>query len=50
MKKIFASIAAVVLALSSVQAQDLAQITEIYNTGAASLTSGDKETALKAFE
>ena len=50
MRKIIASIAAVVLALSSVQAQDLAQITEIYNTGAASLTSGDKETALKAFE
>lgn len=50
MKKILASIAAVVLAFGVANAQDLAQITELYNTGAASLSSDDKQGALAAFE
>ena len=50
MKKIIASIAALVLALSAANAQDLAQVTEIYNNGAAALSSGEKENALKSFE
>ena len=50
MKKIFASIVLAALALGSMSAQDLAQITELYNTGAEALSSGDKPTALKAFE
>ncbi len=50
MKKIFASIVLAALALGSMSAQDLAQITELYNTGAEALSSGDKSTALKAFE
>lgn len=50
MKKIFASFVAAALALGSLGAQDLAQITELYNTGAEALSSGDKTTALKAFE
>lgn len=50
MKKIIASIAALVIALSSAYAQDLAQVTEIYNNGAAALSAGEKDNALKAFE
>ncbi len=50
MKKFFASIVVAALALGSMNAQDLAQITELYNTGAEALSSGDKSTALKAFE
>ena len=50
MKKIFASIVLATLALASMNAQDLAQITELYNTGASALSSGDKTIALKAFE
>lgn len=49
MKKFFASIAAIVIALGSANAQDLAQITEIYNTAAASIST-DKASALKSFE
>lgn len=49
MKKIFASIAALVIALGAANAQDLAQITEIYNAGAAAIST-DKEGALKSFE
>lgn len=49
MRKFFASIAAFVIALGSVNAQDLAQITEMYNTAAASI-SVDKAGALKSFE
>ena len=50
MKKIFATIASFALALGIVNAQDLAGITEIYNSGAAAITAGDKEGALKSFE
>ena len=50
MKKIFATIASFALALGIVNAQDLAEITEIYNSGAAAITAGDKEGALKSFE
>lgn len=49
MKKVIATIATVILAASLAQAQDLAEITEIYNGGAASLQSGDKNAALEAF-
>ena len=49
MRNIFASIVAFVIALGSVSAQDLAQVTEIYNTAAASI-SMDKAGALKSFE
>jgi len=49
MKKFFASIAAAVIALGSAMAQDLAQITEIYNAGAAAIAT-DKAGALKSFE
>ena len=50
MKKIIASIALALIALCSMSAQDLAQITEIYNNGAAALSAGDKSGALKSFE
>lgn len=49
MKKFFASIAALLIALGSAFAQDLAQVTEMYNTAAASISS-DKAGALKSFE
>ena len=50
MKKIIASLAAVVFAAGLVGAQDFAGITEIYNNCAASLTAGDKAGALASFE
>ncbi len=50
MKKFIASVAFATIALCSMNAQDLAQITEIYNNGAASLSAGDKSGALKSFE
>ena len=49
MRKIFASFAALVIALGSINAQDLGQITEIYNTAAATIST-DKASALKSFE
>ena len=49
MKKLIASIAALVVALGSAFAQDLAAVTEIYNAGAAAVST-DKEGALKSFE
>ena len=49
MKKLIASIAALVVALGSAFAQDLAAVTEIYNAGAAAVST-DKESALKSFE
>lgn len=50
MKKFIASIALCVIALASVSAQDLAQVTEIYNSGATALSEGNKTEALSAFE
>jgi len=50
MKKILASIATISLAVLSLQAQDMAQITEIYNNGANALSAGEKTSALEAFE
>lgn len=50
MKKIIASFVAAIVAAGSMFAQDLAQITEIYNSGAAALSSGDKTGALQSFE
>lgn len=49
MKKIFATIAAIVLAAGLSFAQDLASATELYNNGAAALANGDKAGALEAF-
>jgi len=50
MKKIIASIASVVIAFASMNAQDLAQVTELYNSGATALSGGNKESALSTFE
>lgn len=49
MKKLFASISAIALAICSLNAQDLAQITELYNTAAANI-SIDKASALTSFQ
>ena len=49
MKKIFASIAVLLIAAGSIYAQDLAAVTELFNNGAAQLSS-DKAGALKLFE
>jgi len=50
MKKLIASIAALVVALGAAYAQDLAAVTDIYNAGAEAVSSGNKESALKSFE
>ncbi|MCR4860395.1 MAG: tetratricopeptide repeat protein [Bacteroidales bacterium] len=50
MKKLIASVAALVVALGSAFAQDLAAVTDLYNAGAEAVTAGDKEGALKSFE
>lgn len=50
MKKLFVTIAAALLALGSLNAQDLAQATETYNNGATYLSSGNFESALEAFQ
>ena len=49
MKKLIATFAALAVALGSAFAQDLAAVTEIYNAGAAAVST-DKEGALKSFE
>jgi len=50
MKKLFVTLAMAVFCASAAFAQDLAAVTEIYNSGAAALTNGDKETALASFK
>lgn len=50
MKKIIVSAALAALTLCTLNAQDLSQVTDIYNTGATALSSGDREGALKSFE
>lgn len=50
MKKFIVILAASLAAICSVGAQDLASVTEIYNSGATSLSSNDKAAALKSFE
>ncbi len=50
MKKVFVTLASAVLALGSLNAQDLAQITEVYNSGATALSGGNLESALEAFQ
>lgn len=50
MKKLIASVAALVVALGAAYAQDLAAATEMYNAGAEAVSAGDKEGALKSFE
>ena len=49
MKKILATIATLVVALGTVSAQDLAAVTEVYNSGAEAI-SVDKASALSSFE
>ena len=49
MKKILATIATLVVALGTLSAQDLASATELYNAGAAAISS-DKAGALSSFE
>ncbi len=49
MKKLIATIAALTLALAAAWAQDLASVTELYNSGAEAVQT-DKAAALKAFE
>ena len=49
MKKILATIATLVVALGTVSAQDLAAVTELYNSGAEAI-SVDKASALSSFE
>ncbi len=50
MKKLFVTIACAVLAIGSMNAQDLSKATETYNNGATCLSSGDFEGALEAFQ
>ena len=50
MKKIISTLAALALAVGYVCAQDLTEITEMYNSGAEAIAAGDKEGALKSFE
>lgn len=50
MKKVLFTLAAVIMSVSLVSAQDLASVTETYNNGATALSSGDKAGALTAFE
>lgn len=50
MKKIISILAALALAVGYVGAQDLTEITEMYNSGAEAIAAGDKEGALKSFE
>ena len=50
MKKIIVILAALSVSFGMAQAQSLEEITDLYNTGASMLTSGDRELALKAFE
>ena len=49
-KKIISTLAALALAAGYVGAQDLTEITEMYNSGAEAIAAGDKEGALKSFE
>lgn len=50
MKKLIVTIAAAVLAIGSLNAQDLAQATELYNNGATYLNTGNFEGALESFQ
>lgn len=50
MKRIISTLAALALAVGYVGAQDLTEITEMYNSGAEAIAAGDKEGALKSFE
>lgn len=49
MKKIFVTVIALALAAGAAFAQDLAQVTELYNNGAAALSLGKKAEALENF-
>ena len=50
MKKMILLLAAAVLSVGIMSAQDMAQATEMYNNGANALTTGDKVTALDCFK
>ena len=50
MKKMILVLAAALLSVGIMSAQDMAQATEMYNNGANALTTGDKTTALDCFK
>lgn len=50
MKKILITLASLLLSAGLVAAQDMAQATETYNSGAAALSNGEKASALEFFE
>ena len=50
MKKMILALAAALLSVGIMSAQDLAQATEMYNNGANALTTGDKKAALEYFQ
>lgn len=50
MKKLIATIAALVVALGAAYAQDMAAATEMYNAGAEAVSAGDKAGALTSFQ
>ncbi|MBR5724822.1 MAG: tetratricopeptide repeat protein [Bacteroidales bacterium] len=49
MKKLIATLATLMLALGAAFAQDLAAVTELYNSGAEAVAAGNKADALNAF-
>ena len=50
MKKLIVTIAAAIMAIGSLNAQDLAQATDLYNNGATYLNNGNFESALEYFQ
>lgn len=50
MKKLFITLAAILLGASFASAQDLASVTETYNNGANAIAEGNKEDALFSFQ
>jgi len=50
MKKIIIAIATLFISFASVSAQDLAAVTDLFNNGAAALSSGEKASALETFK
>ena len=50
MKRIIASVAVILLAFASASAQDLGQVTELFNSGATALSENNKTAALQSFE
>lgn len=50
MKKVIITLAAIVFGAAAMSAQDKAQVTELFNSGAASLSNGEKTEALATFQ